>query len=250
MIEGMQTLKGSTALVTGAGRPRGIGTAICRKLAQEGVNVFYTYWHQYDIDGYPETDNPENLLGELRSLGVRAECHEFDLSQPEAPHKLFRQAAEQLGTPNILINNACFDRAVKFTDHTPDLLDKHYAINLRAVIMLCVAFVKAWNGNSYGRIINMTSGQSLGPMSVDQISYTATKAGLEMLARQLAPYLAERGITINAVDPGPTDTGWMSDALKAKIKRESVVNEPGTVADAIVTLLLGDSNGEVLHVGR
>lgn len=246
----MNSLKGNVALVTGVGRTRGIGTAICRKLAQEGVNVFYTYWHQYDLDEYPETSDPKNLLSELRSLGVNAECQEFDLSQRGAPHKLFQQAIKQLGKPDILINNACFDRLIDFTDLTSELLDRHYEVNLRAVTLLCVEFVKSWTGASDGRIINMTSGQSLEPMRVDQIPYTTTKAGLEMLARQLAPYLAERGMTINAVDPGPTDTGWMSNELKERLKHESVVNEPVAVANAIVELLLGDANGKVIHIGR
>lgn len=202
ITKGMRSLKDSTAIVTGVGRNGGIGTAICRALAKEGANVFYTYWHQYDLDEYPETSDPRNLLSDLRSLGVNAECQEFDLSQPEAPHRLFQQAVKQMGEPDILINNACFDRLVDFTDLTFELLDRHYEVNLRAVTLLCVEFVKSWAGASDGRIINMTSGQSFGPMRVDQIPYTTTKAGLEMLARQLAPYLVERGMTINAVDRG------------------------------------------------
>jgi 3-oxoacyl-[acyl-carrier protein] reductase len=90
-------------------------------------------------------------------------------------------------------------------------------------------------------------------MNVDQIPYTITKAGLEMLAKQLAPGISHLGITINAVDPGPTNTGWMSEALKEEIRQESIVNEPHEVADAIFSLLLEDAastTGKVVHVGR
>jgi 3-oxoacyl-[acyl-carrier protein] reductase len=246
----VHALKGSIAPVTGVGRTRGIGTAICRKLAQNGVDIFYTYWHSYDTEEYPETKNPEALLNELRSAGVKAECRELDLSLPESPHDLLQEVVEQLGKPTILINNACYDRPIAFTDLDPEILDKHYEINVRAVTQLCVEFTRAWQGKSGGRIINMTSGQSLGAMRPDQIPYTITKTSLEMLAEQLAPYLSEKGITINAVDPGPTDTGWMSDELKAKLEQESIVNMPDTVADAIVSLLSQDSTGQVIHVGR
>jgi 3-oxoacyl-[acyl-carrier protein] reductase len=140
-----------------------------------------------------------------------------------------------------------------FAELTSEVLDRHYAVNMRSTTLLCAEFVKAWNKPRDGRIINMTSGQSVDAMNVDQIPYTITKAGLEMLVKQLAPEIARLGITINAVDPGPTDTGWMSPELKEKLQRDLFVNRPEDIARVILGLVLNDDDdntGNVIHVGR
>ncbi|HEX6461769.1 MAG TPA: SDR family oxidoreductase [Candidatus Saccharimonadales bacterium] len=192
-------------------------------------------------------------MEELRANDVRIESIEIDLSKSNSLHELFKTVKKRIGAPDILINNACYDRGVPFSELTSDVLDTHYAVNVRATTLLCVEFIKSWKKQNGGRIINLTSGQSLGPMNVDQVPYTITKAGLEMLAKQLAPDIRGRGITINAVDPGPTNTGWMSEELKEEIRQESIVNEPHEVADAIFLLLLEEAastTGNVIHVGR
>ena len=101
----------------------------------------------------------------------------------------------------------------------------------------------------------MTSGQSLGSMGGHKVPYTITKAALEMLAPQLAPELATHGITINALDPGPTDTGWMSTELKEQIRKESKrgkVNTPEDIARLIVSILIEKKypSGAVIHADR
>src|SRR6266550_2113615 len=93
----MKELKGKIALVTGVGRSEGIGAALCRKLANEGVDIFYTYWHSYDIQQFPATKNPEKFMEELRANNVRVESIEIDLSKPDTPRKLFKIAEEQIG---------------------------------------------------------------------------------------------------------------------------------------------------------
>lgn len=101
----------------------------------------------------------------------------------------------------------------------------------------------------------MTSGQSLGSMGSHKVAYAITKAALEMLASQLAPNLIRVGITTHAVDPGPTDTGWMTEELKAQIRKESKrgeVNTPDDVARLIISILTLEkpSTGEVIHAAR
>jgi 3-oxoacyl-[acyl-carrier protein] reductase len=118
--------------------------------------------------------------------------------------------------------------------------------------MLCKEFVKRGKA---GNIINMTSGQSLGSMGGHKVPYSITKAALEMLAPQLAPDLIKLGITIHSVDPGPTDTGWMTEELKAQIRKESKrgeINSPDDVARLIVSILTQEkpSTGEVIHAAR
>ncbi len=253
-VSRMKELKGKVALVTGVGRERGIGTAICLELARQGVDIYYTFWKKYDAKNYPNDDHkPQDLAKELRSMNIRADFLEADLSDLNTPRDLYKAVKDKLGAPSILINNACYDNGIPFTDLSADLLDSHYRINLRATTLMCVEFVQNWKEKRGGRIINITSGQSISAMSTDQIPYTITKAGLEMLAIQLAPGIIDLGITINAVDPGPTDTGWMSDDLKENIKKNSVVNQPVDVAKEVVLLLADRSEtitGKVIHVGR
>jgi len=253
-VENTKPLKGKIALVTGAGRSAGIGAAICRHIAKSGGGVFFSYWHQYDHATHSGNcrNDPANIAAELKRLGIRAESIEIDLSEPHSAERLFKAVEDRLGTPAILVNNACHDLEVPFVELSPEILDKHYAVNVRAVAMLCKEFVKR---GKPGSIINMTSGQSLGSMGGHKVPYTITKAALEMLAPQLAPDLIRLGITIHAVDPGPTDTGWMTDELKAQITKESKrgeVNTPDDVARLIVSILTQEKplTGEVIHAAR
>ena len=249
-----KSLQGKIALVTGVGRNAGIGASICREIAKNGGDIFFTYWRQYDKETHSEdTENdPANLANELNQLGVRVESVEIDLSKKDSAEELFRVVEKELGTPNILINNACHDFEIPFVELSPEILDKHYAVNVRAVAMLCKEFVKRGKA---GHIISMTSGQSLGSMGGHKIPYTITKAALEMLAPQLAPELAKLNISINALDPGPTDTGWMTEELKKQIRKESKrgkVNTPEDIAQLIVSILTEKkyASGEVIHAER
>jgi 3-oxoacyl-[acyl-carrier protein] reductase len=183
---------------------------------------------------------------------VRIGSVELDLSAPRSAETLFSAVENTLGTPSILINNACHDSEVPFLELSPEILDRHYAVNVRAAAMLCKEFVKRGKG---GHIISMTSGQSLGSMGSHKIPYAITKAAIEMLAPQLAPELARRGVTIHSVDPGPTDTGWMTEELKERVRRESKrgkVNTPEDVARLIVSILTEKKypSGEVIHAER
>jgi 3-oxoacyl-[acyl-carrier protein] reductase len=252
----METLKGKIALITGVGREKGIGIAICRELAKNGVDIFFTYWHPYDLENYIETEkeNPTDFIEELKRYGVRVASAEIDLSKPKSPERLFKMVVKELGTPDILINNAAVSMHASFREITSDMLDKHFAVNVRAPGLLCKEFVKAWDKDIGGRIINMTSGQSLGIMR-DEIPYTITKASVEMLTKQLAPEFDARGIKIIALDPGPTDTGWMDDSLKKKIIEESPkgrLTMPEDIAQVITTILTDNTqvSGQVIHAER
>lgn len=241
-------MKGNLALVTGVGRRKGIGPAICIELAKQGVDIFFTYWKQQDSEDYPETkeENPADLREELKALGVRAECIELDLSKPESATALFEAVTNSLGEPDILINNAAYDSIQPLSEVDAEVLDKHYAVNVRATTLLCREFVLQ---GKPGKIVNLTSGQSLDVMK-NNLPYTITKAGVEMLTKQLAPELKERGISINAFDPGPTDTGWMTEDLKREIAKTRKVSTPEEAAQGIVTLLSEEQTGKVVHFGR
>ncbi len=253
-MQASKPLQGKIVLITGVGRRAGIGAAICREIAKNGGDIFFTYWHPYDKETHSENseNDPAAIAAELKQFGTRVGNVEIDLSAPDSAEKLFQAIENELGPPAILINNACHDFEIPFVELSPEILDKHYAVNVRAVAMLCKEFVKRGNA---GNIINMTSGQSLGRMGGHKIPYTITKAALEMLVPQLAPELAERGIVINALDPGPTDTGWMTEELKEQVRKESKhgkVNTSEDIAQLIVSILTEKKyqTGEVIHAER
>ncbi|MEK7567467.1 MAG: SDR family oxidoreductase [Patescibacteria group bacterium] len=253
----MKNLTKKLTLVTGVGRREGIGFAICREIAKRGGDIFFTYWHQYDQVTFPKTkdDNPVDFIKELEQFGVKVGSSEIDLSQPGSAEFLFEKVKE-MGIPDFLINNACYDIEVPFLELTAEILDKHYFVNVRVVTLLCKEFVKQYQKKEGRKIINMTSGQSLGNMGSDKISYTITKASIEMLTKQLASDFAERGINIYALDPGPTDTGWMTNDMKRQIERDSKrrrVNLPEDTAELMCTILIDDkkyTTGEVIHAER
>ena len=246
-------LAGRTALVTGVSRRAGIGAAIARELGRAGASLFVTFFRQYDerqVWGI-EPNEPESLLKELRCI-TDAAGTEFDLSQPAAPADLFNQARQHLGQVDILVNNAAHWEPGGIGDVRGDQLDRHYAVNVRASVMLCAEFARQPRSNRPGRILNITSGQGRGPMP-GQIAYVVTKAALDALSITLSAELAGRGITVNAIDPGPTDTGWISDELRSEILRaspDSRISSPEEIA-RLVRRLAGDegasTTGQVIR---
>ncbi len=248
----MKALSGRIAVVTGAGRRRGIGAAICRALADRGADIFFTYWHPYDEKVFAEKDDPSELEAELRSRGVRAEGFSVDLSSATAPEVVLTRVEERLGAPSILVNNAAHSTRDGVDGLDADLLDAHYAVNVRAALLLSVGFARRWRGDQGGRIINLTSGQSLGPMP-GEIAYAATKGAVEAFTTTFAAEVASRGITVNAVNPGPTDTGWMTDDLKRDLLSRFPAGRVGQPEDAarLVAFLAGEEaewiTGQVIH---
>lgn len=108
-------------------------------------------------------NRPEALLQEVRDAGARAEAMELDLSLPESPDRLLDAATQRLEAPSIFVNNATYSIWDGFEELDAVTLDAHYAFNLRATALLSVGFARRFEGE-HGRIINLTSGHSLGPM--------------------------------------------------------------------------------------
>ena len=209
-VSGAYLLHNKIAIVTGASRKIGIGAAIARELAQAGADIFITYYRPYDeyIGLAHHPDEAQALLLELQSFGVRAEGLELDLSQVDAAARLFDRVEEMLGAADILVNNATHSEQDGIDQLDAATLDKHYQVNLRGMALLCAEFVRRFQGDS-GRIINMSSGQGVGPMP-GELAYAATKGAVEAFTVSLSVEVGPRGITVNAVDPGATDTGWMT----------------------------------------
>jgi 3-oxoacyl-[acyl-carrier protein] reductase len=250
-------LSGRVAIVTGAGRRAGIGAAICRILAAHGADILFTHHQTFDRTQPHGEDSagPNHLTQELEYAGARVASLDIDLSHPDAHRAVLDKAEERLGTPSILVNNAAhYDNAHpdSYRTLTSGSLDAHYAVNVRAMAMLSVEFARRFGAGSGGRIINITSGQSLTPMP-DELAYAATKGAAEAFTASLAAGVAEKGITVNAVDPGATDTGWMSEDLKARLIEESRLGRLGQPQDVarIILFLVSDAGqwvtGQTIH---
>ncbi|MGZ0878691.1 SDR family oxidoreductase [Priestia megaterium] len=252
----MKRLINKIAIVTGASRAKGIGTEICRELAREGADIFFTHWSKYDrlMDYFNEDDFKwsKHLMEEIRSLGVRCESMELDLSQPDASRKLLDEVQNKLGSPSILVNNATHSVDVDFRSIDADMLDAHYNVNIRGTCLLTVEFARLIEGKHGGRIINMVSGQDKSP-EPGNLAYVATKGAVSTFTKSVAIELAPLKITVNAVDPGPTNTGWMSSELKKELLPKfpmGRLGEPRDAAKLVIFLASEESEwitGQIIH---
>ncbi|MEN1762286.1 SDR family oxidoreductase [Anoxynatronum sibiricum] len=198
------------AIVTGVTRLKGIGRGICVELAKQKIDIFFTYWRPYDhaMPWGVKDDEPEIIKKELMEMGVRCDSLEVDLSNEKAVKEIFDTVEKSLGTASILINNATYSTMTDINTITSQELDQHYFVNLRAPMLLAAEFVKRFEGKSFGRLINITSGQSLSAMS-GEVAYAVTKGAMDTFTRTMQHELAYKNITINAVNPGLTDSGWL-----------------------------------------
>ncbi|MDQ6420211.1 SDR family oxidoreductase [Paenibacillus sp. LHD-117] len=260
----MTKLHGKNAIVTGASRPGGIGAAVCRAFAAEGANVFFTHLVDYDQRMYAdatEAEWPERFAEELRQSGVRVEHKRLDLAVPGSGVSLLEEVRNAVGIPTILVNNATYSVDADFRQLTEALIDAHCAVNMRGTFMLSAEFARMLEfemganadlAAAGGRIINLTSGQGKGPMP-GNLAYAATKGAISVFTESLASELAPLRITVNAVDPGPTDTGWMSDEVKEAMLPQFPMGRIGLPEDAarLIAFLASDDSrwitGQIIH---
>lgn len=250
----MNHLKNKIAIVTGVSRQKGIGAAICKELAEKGYHIFFTYWTDYDkeMPWSIEDDEPLRLKEELVEKGVKVVCMELDLTQYDAPEQLLNTVIEQLGFPDILVNNAAYSTNNDFSNLTAKVLDQHYLVNVRATTLLSCEFAQRFAKKSGGRIVNITSGQFQGPMP-GEIAYATTKGAVDALTITLSAELAPLGITVNAINPGPSDTGWMTEEIKTQLKPMFPFGRIGEPKDAakIIAFLVSEEaawiTGQIIH---
>jgi 3-oxoacyl-[acyl-carrier protein] reductase len=191
----------------------------------------------------------DGVTDALAEPGATVRHAEFDLADPEAPDELVRAA----GRVDILVCNHARsggDGPLGALDAV--MLDSHYAVNTRASILLTQAFAAQHDGRPGGRVVFMTSGQDLGPMS-DEIAYAASKGALASITRTLAASLADRNITVNAVNPGPVDTGYAPPDVVERVRQRFPQGRWGTPDDParlIAWLVTDDAawvTGQVIH---
>ena len=178
------------ALVTGVGRRQGIGAAICRELASQGWAICYSWWEAADRANPWGSDEGfgYRFAEELKADGVDAIGFEADLANSTEPAMLVGECNRAMGEISVLVNNAAVSESGGVDELTAESLDRHYAVNIRGMALLTQAFVRQFSGDAGGRVINLTSGQSLGPMPTE-LAYAASKGAVEALTMSLSPAL-------------------------------------------------------------
>jgi 3-oxoacyl-[acyl-carrier protein] reductase len=230
-------LRGRAALVTGVSRRAGIGYAIARRLAALGASLFIHHYAPHDRD-QPWGADPggihaviSGVISALATDSARVHDTELDLADPAAPVQLVNAATSQLRHLDVLIcNHARSGGDGPLGTLDAAMLDAHWAVNTRSSILLAQAFAAQHDGRPGGRIIFMTSGQDLGPMT-DEIAYAASKGALASITRTLADYLADRAITLNTINPGPVDTGYATPERHEVVRRHFPQGNWGTPDD-------------------
>lgn len=215
-----------SALITGVGRPEGIGFALAEHLAGEGYRLALQAI---------EPDAPR-LEG---ALHIPA-----DFTDPDAPERVVAEAAEALGHLDVLVVNHTRSVRQGLGELTAEEIDTSLAINVRASLLLIQTFHARHDGRPGGRIVLMTSGQHRGPMP-GELPYIAGKGALHQLTRSLAEATAPKRITVNAVDPGATDTGWADEATYQWILEQEPFGRWGEPGDAarLLAFLCSDDAG-------
>lgn len=240
-------------LITGVSRDQGIGAAIARKLASEGHDLYLTHWSPFDAtEGVgEETGFIERLVEELTIKGARVEHEAYDLASGDEVALLNRIGAK-LGVASRLIHNATYERHVNTENFTTDILRKHYMVNNEGALGLTFAFIERYQqaGHQDGRILFLVSGGA----DANNLAYIATKGALIAITPALANGVGKYGIAVNALDPGPTDTGWINEELRQHLLPLFPYNRVGAPEDTarFVAFLMGKDgawvNGQHLHV--
>lgn len=238
-------LTGRVALVTGVSRRGGIGFAIARRLLADGASVFAHSWAPHDAE-HPWGADPDGVDAVIAALGAadRVAHLAADFLDPAAPATLVDAAVERFGTLDVLVANHARSSHQSLEDLTAAELDAAWAVNARASLLLTQAFAAHHDDTRPGgRVVLFTSGQHLGDGMPGELPYAVSKGAIHQMTRSLADALADRRVTVNCVNPGPTDTGWAPPTLAAEVAGAMPFGRWGTPDDVanLVAFLVADA---------
>lgn len=238
-------LSGKVAIVTGASR--GIGREIAERLAENGAKVVVNY--------ASSPAKAEEVVGRIKQGGGEARAIQADISQVAEIERLFRETIEAYGGIDILVNNAGIMTTKPIAAMTEEDFDQQFAINVKGTYF---AIQQAFHHmNSGGRIINFSTSVA-GQMFPTYSVYAGTKGAVEQFTRQLAKEFGPKGITINAVAPGPINTelftaGKSEEQIAGIVSMNSFgrLGEPDDIAGVVLFLASEESKwitGQTLRV--
>jgi 3-oxoacyl-[acyl-carrier protein] reductase len=238
----MNSLTQKIAIVTGASG--GIGHAIAERLAQEGATVVVNYGKS--------ADKAKAVVAEIESKGGKALALQADMSQVADARRLIRDTVQRFGRLNILVNNAAISLNRPLVDTTEQEFDQIFALNTKGPYFAMQEAAKVIGDG--GRIVNIsTGGTHLGFPGAT--AYLGTKAALEQFTKGLAHELASKGVTVNTVSPGFTDTAMLWDSFRetaAQMTPLGRLGKPGDIAD-VVAFIVSDQarwlTGQTIQAG-
>ena len=255
-------LKDRVALITGANNPWGIGAATALCYAREGAKVVLVYkrvdrpfdaskTNRHGVDRYygANAGNASAVEAKLKEMNADYLIIESDISSEDSVKEIYVQILAKYGKVDILVNNAAtddengFDTIEKITQK---VIDDTFAVNVRGSILMTREFIN--RRGDFGRIINISTDAS--QVFAGQITYGASKATLEALTRSIALEVAQYGMTVNCVAPGPTQTGWIDEDFEKVVVPLIPMGKLITPEDIAGTILFLSSEQAKMITGQ
>ncbi|HNG55630.1 MAG TPA: SDR family oxidoreductase, partial [Nitrospira sp.] len=239
---GMRPLTGKVAIVTGSSS--GIGRAIAERLARDGATVVVHY--------HVHAEKANQVAEGIQSSGGSALVRQADMSRVADAQRLVRETAKELGRLDILVNNAGRFLPRPLLETTEEEFDAILALNAKGPYFAMQAAARVLSDG--GRIVNISS--ALTHLKFPgATAHLGSKAALEQYGKGLAQELASRGITVNTVLPGFTDTGVLTEPYRqmgAQMSPTQRLGHPSDIADVVAFLVSEQARwltGQVIHAG-